>query len=130
MRPSPATRRRLGEGTPSKKTPTSALPLATSHPKPRGRCNEEDMPERACGAVVETVSVAVPEPLATELGSNEQEGRGVTEGAIALQDRLTVPLKPFIGAIVIVEAADPPAANETGQSVEAVIVKSGDGDAM
>ena len=111
MRPSPATRRRLGEGTPSKKTPTSALPLATSHPKPRGRCNEEDMP-------------------ATELGLNEQEGRGVTEGAIALQDRLTVPLKPFIGAIVIVEAADPPAANETGQSVEAVIVKSGDGDAM
>lgn len=88
------------------------------------------MPERACGAVVETVSVAVPEPLATELGLNEQVGRAVTEGVIALQDRLTVPLKAFTGAIVIVEAADPPAAIETGQSVEAVIVKSATGAAV
>ncbi|MGA8311465.1 MAG: hypothetical protein WB755_15650, partial [Terriglobales bacterium] len=85
------------------------------------------MPERACGAVVETVSVAVPEPLATELGLNEQEGRGVTEGVIALQDRLTVPLKPFTGAIVIVEVADPPAGTVAGESDDAAIVKSGGG---
>ena len=53
--------------------------------------------------MVETVSVAVPEPFTTELGLNEQEGDGVAEGAIALQDRLTLPLKPFIEVMAIVE---------------------------
>jgi hypothetical protein len=82
------------------------------------------VPERTCGAVVETVRVAVPEPFVTELGLNEQEGNGVTEGAIVLQDRFTIPLKPFIGMTVIVEVAEVPAETVAGERVEAAIVKS------
>ena len=83
------------------------------------------MLERACGAVVETESVAVPEPFATELGLNEQEGGGVIEGAIALQDRLTLPLNPPIEVIVMVEVDDPPAEIVAGESAVAPILKSG-----
>src|SRR6202035_5739232 len=61
MRASPATRRRRCDGTPSRKTPSSVLLPAATHPNPRGRRSEVDMPDRTCGAVVETVSVAVPE---------------------------------------------------------------------
>ena len=58
-----------------------------------------------------TVSVEVPEPPATELGTNAHVGGGVTDGAIALQDRLTLPLKPFIGVMVIMDVDDPPRRN-------------------
>ena len=61
------------------------------------------MPERTCGAVVETVRVAVPEPFATELGLNEQVGAGEATGVMLPQDKLMVPLKEFIGVMVIVE---------------------------
>jgi hypothetical protein len=44
-----------------------------------------------------------------------------------LQDRLTVPLKPFIGLMVIVEVADPPAETVAGESGEAATVKSAGG---
>jgi hypothetical protein len=82
------------------------------------------MPDRTCGAVVETVSVAVPEPFTTELGLNEQEGDRVAEGAIALQDRLTLPLKPFIEVMVIVDRDDPPAEIVAGERGVAPIPKS------
>jgi hypothetical protein len=83
------------------------------------------MSERTCAAVVETVSVAVPEPLATEFGLNVQEGDGVAEGAILLQDRLTLALNPFIGVMVIVDVDDPPAEIAAGESGVAPIPKSG-----
>ena len=82
------------------------------------------MPERICGAVVETVSVVVPEPFPTELGLKEQVGAGVTEGAIVLQDRLTLPLKPFIEVMVIVDVDDPPAEIVAGESGVAPTPKS------
>jgi hypothetical protein len=74
--------------------------------------------------VVLTVRVEVPEPFATEFGLNEQVGAGVALGAMPLQDRLTAPLKPFTGEMVIVEVAAPPAATVAGENAEAVIVKS------
>jgi len=77
-------------------------------------------------ALVLTFSVEVPEPLITEVGVNEQVGGKVTLGA-TLQDKLTAPLKPFIGVIVIVEVADPPAATKVGESAKAVTEKSGGG---
>ena len=82
------------------------------------------MPERTCGAVVESVRIAVPEPFATELGLNKQEGAGVTGGAIVLQERLTLPLKPFIEVMVIAEVDDPPAEIVAGESGVAPILKS------
>ena len=58
----------------------------------------------------------VPEPLATELGLKVHAGARVTAGVMLLQDRLTVPLKPFIGVMVIVERADAPAEIVAGGS--------------
>ena len=81
------------------------------------------MPERTCGAVVETVSVAVPEPFARELGLNEQEGGGVAAGTI-VQNRFTLPLNPFIEVMVMVEVDDPPAKIVAGESGVAPIPKS------
>jgi hypothetical protein len=43
---------------------------------------------------------------------------------------LTVLLKPFVGAIVIVEVAVPPAFTAAGVRVEAAMVKSGTGAAV
>jgi hypothetical protein len=73
------------------------------------------------------VSVDVPEPFATELGLNEHVGAGVPPPVMPLQAKLTVPLKPLVGAMVIVEVADPPAETEAGESAEAAIVKSAGG---
>jgi len=78
------------------------------------------------GAVVLTVNMEVPEPLVTEPGLSEHVGGRATTG-VMLQDRFTVPLKPFTGAMVIEEVAIPPAATEAGESADAVIVKSGGG---
>ena len=44
-----------------------------------------------------------------------------------LQDRLAVPLKRFIGVMVIVEVADPPAETVAGESGEAATAKSAGG---
>jgi len=77
--------------------------------------------------MVLTVSVEVPEPFATELGLNEHAGARVTAGVMLLQDRLTVPLKPFIGVMVIVEVADTPAETVAGESGETATVKSAGG---
>jgi hypothetical protein len=123
--PSPATRRRRREETARPKTPTSSvLLLAANQPKPwRGR-SEADAPDITCGAVVLTVSVEVPEPLATEVGLNEHLGAGVPP-PVMLQARLTVPLKPFIEVMVIVEVDDPPAETVAGETAEAAIPKSG-----
>lgn len=79
---------------------------------------------------METVRVAVPEPPTTEPGLKEQAGRGVREGAIVLQEKVTLPLKPLLGAMLIVEVADPPAEIVAGESAEASIVKSGGGSAI
>jgi hypothetical protein len=71
------------------------------------------------------VSVGVPEPFDTELGLNEHVGAGIPPPVMLLQAKLTVPLKPLVGAMVIVEVADPPAETEAGERAEAAIVKSG-----
>ena len=76
--------------------------------------------------MVATVRVEVPEPLATEVGFNEQVAGRFTTG-VMLQDRLTVLLKPLNGAIVMVEVADPAAVTEAGERADAVTVKSGGG---
>lgn len=73
-----------------------------------------------------TVSVEVPEPLVTESGLSAQVAGRVTAGVTA-QVKLTVLLKPFVGAIVIVEVAVPPAFTAAGVRVEAAMVKSGTG---
>ena len=84
---------------------------------------EEDVND-ACVAVVLTVRVEVPEPVATELGLNEQVGAGVPPPVTLLQARLTLPAKPFNGAMVIVEVADPPAETLAGDNAEAETSKS------
>jgi hypothetical protein len=75
--------------------------------------------------VVRIVSLEVPEP-GTEPGVNEHVAGGFTAGTILLQDKLNVPSKPFMGVMVMVDVADPPAATVAGESAEPVIVKSGD----
>ena len=74
--------------------------------------------------MVLTVSVEVPEPFATELGLNEHAGARVAAGVILLQVRVTAPVKPFVGAIVIVEVAVPPGEMEAGDRAVAATVKS------
>ena len=76
------------------------------------------------GAVVLTVKVEVPEPAATEVGFNEQTGGRFTTGAM-LQVTATALLKPFSGAIVIVDVPDPPAFTVAGEKADAAMVKSG-----
>ena len=122
--PNPAIRRRC-EGTPRKKMPANrALLPAANQPKPRPGCGEITAPDRECGAVVVTVSADVPDPFATEGGANKHVGAGVPP-PVTLQARLTVPVKPPVGAMVIVEVAVPPAATLAGASVVRAIVKSG-----
>jgi hypothetical protein len=74
-------------------------------------------------AVVLTVSVEGPEPPGTEAGLNEQVGARVAAGT-TLQVKLTAPVKPLVGAMVIVEVADPPAATVAGERAVDAIVKS------
>ena len=71
------------------------------------------------------VSVDAPEPFVTELGLNEHVGAGVPPPVMLLQTKLTVPLKPLVGTMVIVEVADPPAETEADERAEAATVKSG-----
>ena len=76
--------------------------------------------------MVLTVSVEGPEPPGTEAGLNEQVGARVAVGA-TLQVKLTAPVKPLVGAMVIVEVADPPAETDAGERAAAAIVKSARG---
>ncbi len=80
-------------------------------------------------AVVETVKVEVPVPLVTEAGLNAQVGCRVAAGVTA-QVRFTVPVKPFTGAMVMVDVAAPPGVTVAGVGVEATTVKSGTGAAV
>ena len=82
-----------------------------------------EVPTRA-PADVATVStdITAAAPRVSEGGTNEQ----LTPGGGLLQDKLTAPLKPFTGPIVIVESLEPPAATEAGDRGEAVMLKSGD----
>ena len=124
MRPSPATRRRR-DAPPTKKIPANnALLLAANQPKPRPGCGGITAPDRECGAVVLTVSVDVPELFATEVGTRAHVGAGVPPPVTA-HVRATVPLKPAVEPMVIVEVADAPGATVAAESAPAVIVKSG-----
>ena len=105
------------------------MPARNTVSRPIGSHIAQKMPfgcgarDAAVAAAVPTVSVEVPEPLAIEFEAKAHVGAGVTTGAM-LQLRLTVPLKPLTGAIVMVEVADPPAATVAGESAEAATVKS------
>jgi hypothetical protein len=126
MSPSPAMRRRR-EGTPTSNIPANrAVPLAASQPKPRG---EVAAPDRECDAVVLIVSVDVPELFATEVGAKAQVGAGVPPPLTA-QVRATVPVKPAVEPMVIVEVADVPAATVEAESAPDSMVKSGVGAAV
>ena len=105
-----------------KPAPNRASPPTGSHiayrVPPDGR-----LTEAVVAAVVLTVSVEVPEPLATEAGESAHVGARVAAG-VTMQVKATALLKPFTGATVMVEVEDAPAETETGASAEAAIVKS------
>ena len=118
-------RRRRREGPPRKKMPANSAPLlAANQPRPRPGRGEITAPDRECAAVVLIVSVDAPELFATEVGTKAHVGAGVPPPVTA-QVRATVPLKPAVEPIVIVEVDDPPAATVAAESAPAVIVKSG-----
>jgi hypothetical protein len=126
MSPNPAMRR-LRVGIPTRKIPANSAPLvAANQPKPGG---EVTAPDKDRAAVVLTVSVEVPELFATEVGAKEHVGAGVPPPVTA-QVRATVPLKPAVEPIVIVEVADAPAVTEAAESAPAAMVKSGVGVAV
>jgi hypothetical protein len=125
MTPSPATRRRRRAGTPRKNIPTKhALVLAVSQPKPGPELGLK-APEMVWPAEVLRVRVEVPEALATDVKLNPQAGAGVPPPVTLEQASVTAPLKPPVGAMVMVEVDDPPAATVAGEAGPAVIVKSG-----
>lgn len=74
--------------------------------------------------MVLTVRVEVPEAFDTELALNEHVGAGLPP-PLTLQARLTLPLKPFAAAMVMVEVTDPPGETLAGDNAEAVKVKPG-----
>ena len=69
------------------------------------------------------LTVRVELPLVT--GLNEQVGAGVPPPVMEGQLRVTLPLKPFTGVMVIVEVADPPGETVAGESAVAANVKPG-----
>jgi hypothetical protein len=73
-----------------------------------------------------TVNVEVPVAPVTVAGLSEQLGERAPAGA-TLQIRATSPVKPTVGAIVMVDVAVPPAATEAGERAAPEIVKSGPG---
>ena len=101
-----------------------ALVLAASQPKP-GPEPGIKAPEMVWPAEVLRVRVEVPEALATEVKLNAQAGRGIPPPVTLVQASATAPLKPPVGAMVMVEVDDPPAATVAGEGGAAVIVKSG-----
>jgi hypothetical protein len=74
-------------------------------------------------AVVLTVKTAVPVPFDIAAGLSVHVGGRATTGVTA-HVRLTVPLKPLVGAMVMVEVAVPPAVTAAGERADAAIVKS------
>jgi len=78
--------------------------------------------------LVWTVRVDMPEPPVTEAGLNVHVGGRATTG-VMLQERLTLLLKLFCGAIVMVDMAEAPALTDAGVRAEAVMAKSGTGEA-
>jgi len=76
-------------------------------------------------AVVLMVRVEVPDAFATVLKLKAHDGAGVPPPVTLVQARVTAPLKPPVGAMVMVEVDDPPAATVAGESAGAVTVKSG-----
>lgn len=101
--------------------------LAASQPAPWPLSGDGGIsaPEILWAAVVFTVRVEVPEALATEFKLKLQMGAGLPLPATA-QVRATAPVKPPVGATVIVEVDDAPAEIVAGASAGAVIVKPGD----
>lgn len=124
MSPSPAMGRRRRTGTPRTKMPAKSVALlAASHPKrPDTGLNA---PDTVWAAVVLSVSVDVPEAFGTELKLNPQIGAGVPPPVTLLHASATAPVKPPVGAMVMVEVAVPPAETVAGASTGAVIVKPG-----
>jgi hypothetical protein len=105
--------------------PANSAPLlAANQTQPRPGCGEITAPDRECAAVVLIVSVDVPELFATEVGPKAHVGAGVPP-PVTPQVRATVPLKPAVEPMVIVEVDDAPAATVAAESAPAVIVKSG-----
>jgi len=74
-----------------------------------------------------TVKVEVPEPPVIEAGTNVHVGLPVPTGMMLPHDRFTVPVKPFVAAMVTVEVDGFPATTEAGERAVAAIVKSGTG---
>jgi hypothetical protein len=106
-----------------KPAPSSASPPIGNH-----RAKESSV---ECGAsdavvtgVVFTVSTDVPVPPVTVAGANAHVGASVTTGVTAVQERVTSPVKPFSGAMVIVEVALAPALTDAGARSEPVRSKS------
>ena len=64
-------------------------------------------------AVARNVSVDCPEPM-IEAGEKVHVGAGDTIGEMLLQDRFTVPVKPFSPVTAMLEVADPPGAPARG----------------
>src|SRR5579862_6725588 len=75
-------------------------------------------------AVVLTVKVEVPVPPLTEAGLKAHVGPRVADGA-TVHVKATAAVKPFTGAMVIVEVEAAPGAIVAGASGEALMVKSG-----
>ena len=68
------------------------------------------------------MTVRVELPLVTAL--NEQVGAGVPPPVMA-QLKATLPAKPFVSVMVMVEVADPPGETVAGESAVAASVKPG-----
>jgi len=71
----------------------------------------------------------VPELFATDAGANVQVGAGVPPPVTA-QVKATVPVKPAVGAMVMVAVAEAPAATAAGVAAPGTSVKSGVGAAL
>jgi hypothetical protein len=69
------------------------------------------------------LTVRVELPLDTAL--NEQVGAGVPPPVMELQLRATLPVKPFVEVMVMVEVADAPGETVAGESAVAASVKPG-----
>jgi hypothetical protein len=103
-------------------TPRNAIPpmgrnMAYKSPE---RWNGDDFSDLADAGVVATVSVDLP----PEMAPNVQVGAGVTAGVMLLQESFTLATsKPPVAVRVTVDVADPPAATDAGDKVEAVSEK-------
>lgn len=79
--------------------------------------------------MVLTVSVEVPVAFGSDAALKAQVGAGVA-APVTLQARVTVPVNPPVGAIVIVDVADAPALTVAGVSADGVMVKPAEAAAV